>query len=49
MLLVVDSAGVNWWGFAEGEAWMLSALVACVALAACAYLIQQWIARRGSA
>lgn len=49
MLLSVNSAGVNWWGFAEGDAWVLGALVALIGVAALAYVIHHWIAGRGRA
>jgi hypothetical protein len=49
MLLSVNSGGVNWWGFAEGDASVLSVLVALVGVAALAYVIHHWIGGRGKA
>lgn len=48
MLYVVNSAGVSWWGFMVGDAWVLSALVVFFALAASAYLALHFFQQRRS-
>ena len=40
MLWPVNSEGVKWWGYTVGDAWVLSALVIFVVLAAIGYLVQ---------
>jgi hypothetical protein len=49
MLSLVSSAGVNWWGFAVGDAWVLSGLVGLLGLSAAGYLIREWVLQRGAA
>lgn len=46
MLGAVQSKGVDWWGYTEGESLSLSIAVAALALLAIAYLGQRFWPRR---